>query len=53
MKDINILCVALIATSKDDYKPSLNIYHEYFGDKVSKINFKKIFYVWRCFWDTE
>ena len=43
MKDINIPCVALIATSKEYYKPSLNIYHEYFGDKVSKINKEKSF----------
>lgn len=43
MKDINIPCVSLIATSKEDYKPSLNIYHEYFGDKVSKINKEKSF----------
>ena len=43
MKDINIPCVALIATSKDYYKHSLNIYHEYFGDKVSKINKEKSF----------
>jgi bifunctional polynucleotide phosphatase/kinase len=33
----------LIATSKYEYKPSFNIYHEYFGDKVSKINKEKSF----------